>query len=97
MIKEIISDIRKCFEGDDIYQTNQQVLGIKEMFRGVVVANWVAMPLERVKFTPSNKIIVKEAGNFYNECWNERYKELHAPECEKLMLREKIKKNKSQH
>ena len=67
IVKEIIKDIGTYFNGEAKFWTNQQVLGIREVFRGVVVKIWVAMPLERVIFLVHNKIIVREAVNFYSQ------------------------------
>ena len=95
-MNEIVRDISKYFDGDENYWTNQQVIGLREIFRGVVVTNWVAMPLERVNFLAHNKIIVREAVKFYSECWKERCKALHTPEYEISSLREEIKQIKMQ-
>ena len=43
---------------------NQQVAGASEVFRGVSVENWVALPVERIYFEKHNKIYVKKRQSF---------------------------------
>ena len=42
-----------------------------EVFRGVVVKSWVALPLERIKFRVHDKIVIHEAVELCSECWRE--------------------------
>ena len=44
----MIKDIRKLFNRERNVWTNHQVLGMRQVFRGVAVKIWVALPLERM-------------------------------------------------
>ena len=59
---------------------------MREVFRGVVVECWVALPLEKINCRVHNKIIVREAVEFYSKCWRERCEALHTPEHENTSL-----------
>ena len=74
--------------------TNQQALGMREVVRGVVVKSWIALPSERMHFRVHNKIVVREAVEFYSACWRERCKVLYSPEHEKIILNKDIKQIK---
>ena len=68
IINEIIRDELKYFHRESNFGTNQQALSMREVFRGVVVKHWVALPLEGINFRVHDKIIVREAIKFYSEC-----------------------------
>ena len=42
ILNEIIKDVRKYFQRESDFWTNHQVLGMREVFRGVVIKIWVA-------------------------------------------------------
>ena len=46
IVNVMMKDIAKQFNEETIFWTNQQVTGTREMFIGVVVNIWVALPLE---------------------------------------------------
>ena len=52
-------------------------MGIREVFKGVVFKEQVAMPDERIDFSQCNEAIVEYVESLYIMCWNERYKVLH--------------------
>ena len=85
---EITKDILKHFNGKENLWTNQQMVGIREMFRGVAVKSWMSLPLERLKFVVCNKIIAREAVKFYSEYWRERCKAPNTSEHEMSSFRE---------
>ena len=86
IVNEMINDVRKYFNKESNYWTNQQVIGMREVFRRVVVKFWVALPLESVNFSKYNKILVRKAVELYSSCWREQYNVLHSPEYEKIIL-----------
>ena len=51
------NDIENHFNKEGNSHTNQQFLGAKEIFRGVVVKEWVGLPSERIYFSEHNKIL----------------------------------------
>ena len=65
-------DLEKCFNNTRNMHTNQQLLGMREVFRGVVANEWVAMPNERIDFSSCNKALVKDGVNLQSEYWNKR-------------------------
>jgi len=91
IVREMENDIVKYSNKEENFWTNQQVLGMREVFRGIVVRDWVAMPIECIDFTPCNKVLIKKALNFYSECWNNRCVVMHSPEVRKQHLRKDIK------
>ena len=91
IVREMENDIGKYFNEEENFWTNQQVLGMREVLRGIVVKDWVAMPVECIDFTQYNKVLIKKAVVFYCECWNNRCVVLHSPEVRKQYLRKEIK------
>ena len=87
----MVNDIVKYFNTEEFFWTNQQAWGVREIFRGVVVKSWVAMPVESIKFKKHNKILIKKAVEFYSKCWKERCNVLHSLECRKQRLNKEIK------
>ena len=71
IVNEMIKDVRKCFNRESNFWTNQQVLCIREVFRGVVVKSWVALPLEGMNFSKCDKILVRKAVELNSACWRE--------------------------
>ena len=94
IFKEIIKDVRKHFHGESNFWTNQQVLVMSEVFRGVFVKSWVALPTEIIHFSVCNKIVVREAVGLHSECWRERCKDFDSPEHDKISLNKEIKQIK---
>ena len=81
-VNEIMSfceDIMKYLENDDDdkYETNQYLVGIKELFRGYLVIDWVRTNMNCKKYCQVNMIIVKECVKFYNKCWKYLNEVLH--------------------
>ena len=67
---------------------------MRKSFRRLVVKSWVALLLERIKFSKHDKILVREEVEFYSACWRERYNVFHSPEYEKISLNKEIKQIK---
>ena len=59
---------------DKEYETNQSLIGIKELFRGYVVVVWEGTNLNSKKYRMLNKIVAKKCVEFYMKCWKERNK-----------------------
>ena len=62
MLKEMINHIVKYFNKDKNWK-NQQLIGTREVLRGVVVKSWVPMPLENMNFKKHNKILIQKLVN----------------------------------
>jgi len=73
MIKDIIVYLE---EGDeDEYETSQQYIGMRELFRRIVVKDWKGSDFHYTKYEVLNKILVYHAMQYYRKCW------LHRNEC----------------
>ena len=68
----MINYIVKYFNKERKIWTNQQVAGVREIFRGIAVKSLVAIPVESVNFTIHDKKIIKKEVDFYSEYWKER-------------------------
>ena len=91
IVNEMIKKVRKYFNRESNFCTNQQVLGMREVFRGVVVKSWVYLPLEKIKFSKHNEKLVRKAVNLHSECRKEQNNALHSPEYKKINLNKEIK------
>ena len=62
MIMAFCEDILRYLEEEeeDKYETNQQYIGMKELFRGYIVIDWEGVDLQYVKYRNLNRIIVKK-------------------------------------
>ena len=72
-VNEIMSfceDILVYLENDQEveYETNQQYVGMKELFRGYVVKNWMSTDMNVKKYRYLNMILARECVYFYNQC-----------------------------
>ena len=54
------------------YKTNQQHVGMKDLFRGYVVKYWKGVELNTNKHHELNKMVVKKCVECYVGCWKER-------------------------
>ena len=81
------NDIDKYFNEEENFWTNQQILGMREVLRGIIVKDWASMQLESMDFSQCNKVLIKNTVDFYFEYWRNRCMVLHAPESIKQHLR----------
>ena len=63
-MQEMLNDINKYFNNDNDYYTNQQLIGHIDMFRGVVVKEWVVGNDDNINFHACNKVLVKSCVKF---------------------------------
>ena len=73
----MIKNVRKYFNREINFWTNQQVLGMREVFRGVVVKSWIELPLQIITFSKYNIILAREEVELHSACWRVRYNLLH--------------------
>ena len=90
IVQEMLNDVNKYFNNNDDYYTNQQLIGHRELFRGVVVKEWVIENQNNINFHAYNKVLVKSCVQFYHECWKRRCVVLHDPEVQKKVLKEEV-------
>ena len=70
-----VEDIAICLEDDeeeDEYETNQHLIGMKELFRGCVVKMWEGTNANCNKYKVLNKIVVRRCAECYVKCWKNR-------------------------
>ena len=76
-----VEDIMKYVRNEEgEYKTNQQYVGMKELFRGHVVRDWEGADHNEMKHRQLNKIVVKKCVEYYAACWKERNIEHHDEE-----------------
>lgn len=96
-ILEMMEDICKFFEGEeDEYETTQQYVGFKALFRGYAVKDWKGADVNCKSYTSLNKILVKRAVLFYGKCWNHRNEICHDEEKQRERLIKWYEKIKTQ-
>ena len=73
-ILNMLEDIVNFFDNGDEeeYETSQQYIGMKEIFRGFVVKDWEGSNFNCEKFRELNKVLIVNAVLFYKECWAHR-------------------------
>jgi len=76
-IISFVEDIMKFIRNDDEgeYSTNQQYIGMKELFRGYIVQVWQGVEFNNVKYHELNRIVVRKCVEYYVKCWKERNEE----------------------
>ena len=57
---KIEKDMVKCFSNETKFHANQQLLGMTEVHRVVVMKEWMETPNERMDFSQFNKALVKK-------------------------------------
>ena len=79
----MVNDMNKFFNNSNDYCTNHQLIGHRDLFRGVTVKEWVMGNHNVSKFHACNKVLVKSCFHFYHECWKIRFVVLHDPEVQR--------------
>jgi len=72
-VEDIMKYVRNEEEGE--YKSNQQYVGMKELFRGYIVKVWFGTQFNSLKYHNLNKIIAKKCVEYYLKCWKERNEE----------------------
>jgi hypothetical protein len=86
MCEDIVCYMEAGSEED--YETNQHYVGMKELFRGYVIINWMETDFNSKKYRKLNKILVRQCVHYYNECWKDRNKVMN----DDTKQRERLKK-----
>ena len=79
VILNLIEDIVVYFDNgeEDEYVSSQQYVGMRELFRGFIVKDWVEADFNCKQYSELNKIVIANAVKFYNQCWKHRNEEFH--------------------
>ena len=77
-VRMVVEDIRRFLRnnGEEI-ESNQGMLGIKYLFRGISIRDWFGANFGTNKYMQLNHIINKHCMNFYVLCWQHRNEVLH--------------------
>ena len=62
------------------FETNQEMLGMKNVLRGAVIKSQKGSNFEMSANCKNDKLIVKESVTFHNEPWIDRHNSLHNKE-----------------
>ena len=89
-------DTEKCLNNEGNLQMNQQLLGVREVLRGVVAKEQAETTNERMYFSQCNKALVKKGAILRIECWDKRQEVLHDPEVQKQQLTKEAKEIKTE-
>ena len=63
----MLNDANKYFNKDNNHYANQQLIGCKDLFRGVIVIEWVIRNQSKINFHQYNKLLVKSCAQCYHE------------------------------
>ena len=74
-------------EEDEEYETNQYLVGMKELFRGYVVVDWEGTEITNDKFRVLNVIVAKKCIEFYTKYWKHRNEAYHDGEKQRLRIK----------
>ena len=77
-LRTLIEDIRKFMRKYlNVFETNQQVIVMKYLFRGFSMEAWKGIEFSRNKHTCYNKIVNQNCMNYYYKYWKDRNEKLH--------------------
>ena len=65
----MLKDVNKYFNNEDDCHTNQQLIGYKDLFRCVIVKDWVIDNCNSANFYPHNKVLIENCVKYYHDCW----------------------------
>ena len=86
-VMQMINDIRKYLINRNDYETNQQYIGFKTLFRSYMIKNYQEANFNIMKYRKLNKILIKQCVQYYLECWMRRNEVLHDADFQKQRLR----------
>ena len=79
-----IEDIRKFMRDEvDDYETNQQIIGMKHLFRGFSGKAWKGAQVNNNKYSNLNRIVNQHCMAYYCKCWKDRNEKLHDEETQR--------------
>ena len=88
LIMSFVEDILRYIENkqDEEYETNQHLVGMKELFRGYVVIDWEGTDLSNDRFRVLNQIVVRKCVEYYTKCWKHRNEAYHDVEKQRARI-----------
>ena len=83
-LRFLIEDIWKFTrEGTEDLETNQQAIGIKQLFRGFSIIAWKGTDFNGNKYITYNRIVNQHCMNYYWKCWKDMNEKLHDEEVKR--------------
>ena len=82
----IVSNMQKSLNKESNYLTNQELIGLRNVFLGMVVKYWIGDDFNNNDDRKCNKAIMKESVLFYSEYWLDRCEALHDEDKQKDRL-----------
>ena len=79
------------FEKESRFWKNQQVIAMRELFRGFVVKEWASSPNETTYFSKNSKILVVKCVSSWDECWKQCCATLCDQSLQKITLQKHTK------
>ena len=67
-VQEMLNYVKKDFNKTNNHCTSQQLIGNNDLFRGVIVKEWVMGNQGRIDFPQCNTVVVKICVQHYHEC-----------------------------
>ena len=58
-------------------KTNQQVIGIKYLFRGFSIKEWKGTGSDGNKHTTYNRLVNQHCMEYYCKCWKDMHEKIH--------------------
>ena len=94
--KEMENYMNKYFNNERNFHANQEMLGMRKVFRVVATNEWFSIPNEIIDYFKHNKVLIEKGLSLCRDCWNQRFFVLHDPDIQKHHLHKDIKaiKNK---
>ena len=65
IVKEILKDTNKYSSNEDDCCTNKQLIGHKDIIRGVIVKDWIMHNINSVNFHPHDKVLIENCVKHY--------------------------------
>ena len=87
IVQEILNDEKKNFNKTNNHNSNQQLVGHNDLFRGVIVKQWLMGNQVRIIFFRHNEALAKFFIKCYYECRKRRCVVFHNPEIQTKYLK----------
>ena len=82
----MLFDINKNFNNDDNPWTNQQIIGHKDLFRGVIVKECAVPNQKPIESKSCDKVIINMCLKCCYGCWKRRCVTFYDPEAHKIFF-----------
>lgn len=84
--RHLIKNLEIFFSGHRNIDGTQNLIGYRNIFRGVIVRDWFGNDTSESKYCIANKILVHECVSFYCKMWLKRNDRRNSEQCRKQRL-----------